>query len=261
MATGRFLRCRGSLVGGTKSRPQRVSEILHYHRFLFEWHCRHFFRFRRSLSTAEKAYLETCFGLASGFEEVSETGYDGFSYYSYSHRVEGEQVNSSRLAFGSVLHPEEAGDAALPVLRERGLEMPRLPHSRFYGLGWDVLEQQFKIYLRVVEMANLPPTLSPLLEPYDLSAHRSEGLVSFTYTAGTLSETKVYLYPLDVAGEARMVTDRRGLVRQLDVDSPTEWSERINATGRRILQKYRERNETLDTIAFQDPDHFTLYFP
>ena len=238
-----------------------MSDILHYHRFLFEWHCRTFFRFRRYLSTAEKAYLETCFALAQSFEEVSETGYAGFSYYTYSHRVEGERVNSSRLAFGSVLHPEPAAEAALPVLHERGLELPQLPHGRFYGLGWDFLENQFKLYLRVVDMASLPASFGPLLAGYELAAHRREGLVSYTYTRGQLSETKVYLYPLEVSGEARMVTDRRGLVRQVDVQSASEWAARLNPTGQRILQKYRERNETLDTIAFEDADHFTLYFP
>jgi hypothetical protein len=242
-----------------------AEEILNYHRFLFEWHCRNFFRFRRHLTAAEKDYLEVCFALPDSFEEVSESGYTGFSYYTYSHRVEGEQVNSSRLAYGSVAHPEPAWEAARPVLRERGLEPPRFPDSCFYGLGWDIQEQQFKLYFRVRRMQSLPTQVLSLAASFDLHQHREEGLVSLTYTGGELSETKVYLYPRqlqpDLKGEALMLTDRRGAVSQLDVQTPEHWKARLNAAGQRILEKYRERNEALDTIAYQDPDHYTLYFP
>jgi hypothetical protein len=247
-------------------------EVLNYHRFLFQWHCRNFFRFRRHLSAAEKDYLETCFALARGFEEVSESGYSHFSYYSYSHRVDGEQVNSSRLAYGSVCHPEPAWQAARPVLAERGLTPPSFfvthPASKFYGLGWDILERQFKIYFRVTQLGQLPAEVAGLIGDRRLQDHREEGLVSYTYVDNQLSETKVYLYPRvsaelpeGVRGEAHMVTDRRGAVPQYDVASVSPWIDKLNPAGQRIVRLYQELDEPLDTIAYSDPDHYTLYFP
>ena len=249
-----------------------MSQLLNYHRYLFQWHCRKFFRFRRYLSEAEKAYLEVCFALPKAFREVSESGYEHFSYYSYSHRVQGDRVNSSRLAYGSVVNPAPALEAARPVLQERSLQVDDFfldeERSKFYGLGWDVLEEQFKVYFRVPQVATLPAQLTHLLEGYDLDDHRQEGLVSFTYTRNLLSESKIYLYPktslnlpAGAQGQASMVSDQRGLVKQYDLSQPEEWATRLSPPGQKILQLYRELDEDLDTIQYQDEENYTLYFP
>lgn len=249
-----------------------MSELLNYHRYLFQWHCRKFFRFRRHLSDAEKAYLETCFALARSFREVSDSGYEHFSYYSYSHRVQAERVNSSRLAYGSVSNPEPAWRAALPVIQERSLEFDAYfresADSKFYGLGWDIQEEQFKLYFRVRPVHALPQNLRHLLEGYVLDDHRDEGLVSFTYTRNQLSESKIYLYPKSslnlpagARGQASMLSDQRGLVKQYDLSQPEQWAERLSAPGKKILQLYRELDEDLDTIQYQDEENYTLYFP
>jgi len=236
-----------------------------YHRFLFQWHCRHFFRFRRYLSEREKNYLEVCFELPDDYREVSPSGYTGFSYYTYSHRIDGERVNSSRLAYGSILHSQEAWKAALPVLQERGLELPRFwtedEDCHFYGLGWDLEEQQFKVYVRCSRCERLPAEELQLLKGRRLEDHLPEGLLSLTWTGGCLSERKVYLYPRDQPGVACLLSDRRGAVAQLDVHDGQGWEGRLSQPGRVILGRYRELNEELDTIAFQDRDHYTLYFP
>ena len=249
-----------------------MSQLLNYHRYLFQWHCRKFFRFRRYLSEREKDYLEACFALARDFRETSESGYEHYSYYSYSHRIQGELVNSSRLAYGSVLHPAEALAAARPVLEERGLNLDLFflesPHSKFYGLGWDILEEQFKVYFRVQPLQILPIALSALLADYELGDHRDEGLVSFTYTRNQLSESKVYLYPKSLLnlpsgaqGQASMVSDQRGLVTQFDLSQPEQWTERLSPPGQKILSLYRELDEDLDTIQWQNEQNYTLYFP
>lgn len=249
-----------------------MSQLLNYHRYLFQWHCRKFFRFRRHLSEAEKAYLEVCFALAKSFSEVSDTGYEHFSYYSYSHRVQGDRVNSSRLAYGSVAHPSPALEAARPVLQERCLEVDPYfldtTRSKFYGLGWDIQEEQFKVYFRVLSVATLPAGLTHLLQGYELEDHREEGLVSFTYTRNQLSESKIYLYPKSslnlppgAQGQASMLSDQRGLVKQYDLSQPEQWATRLNAPGQKILQLYRELDEDLDTIQYQDEENYTLYFP
>lgn len=249
-----------------------MSQLLSYHRALFQWHCRKFFRFRRHLSQLEKDYLEHCFALADSFREVSDSGYEHFSYYSYSHRVQGEQVNSSRLAYGSVLHPAAALQAALPVMKERQLQLDAYflesPQSKFYGLGWDVLENQFKVYFRVQPIQQLPNNLAHLLHGYEPQDHRDEGLVSFTYTQNQLSESKVYLYPKNslnlppgAQGQASMVSDRRGLVKQYDLSQPDQWAQRLSPPGQKIVQLYLELDEGLDTIQWEDEQNYTLYFP
>ncbi len=60
---------------------------------------------------------------------------------------------------------------------------------------------------------------------------------------------------------AHMVSSRRGVVEQFDLASLRPWLDRLNRAGRRIVHRYREIEERLDTIAYDGPDSFTLYFP
>lgn len=244
------------------------SRLQTYHRSLFQWHCRHFFNFRRQLSGVEKVYLETCFALAQSLDEVSDGGYAHFSYYSYSHRVKGDSVNSSRLAYGSINQHDQAFQAALPVISHRGVTLPEgLSDQPFYGLGWDIEDGLFKAYFRSRDWRSLPPSLADLVVDYSWNDHRPEALLSLTWKAADLVERKVYLYPLaadgkpGVRGQARMITDTRGEVIQDDLEPHTVIPYDLNETGVRILAKYEEVGETLDTIAYKNSEDFTLYFP
>ena len=246
-----------------------MANLASYHRDLFNWHSRTFYPFRRRLKAIEKVYLETCFGLAAAFEETSEGGYEHFSYYTYSHRVKGDQANSSRMAYGSVLRPKEALAAARPVLAMRGLTLPDglEEGNEFYGLGWDLEEELFKVYFRTLDWRRLPASLSDLVVDYNWNDHRPEALLSFTYRQKELFERKVYLYPSEapsqdgVRGQARMITDGRGEVVQDDLAQSGVIPYDLNETGQAILEKYRSIGESLDTIAYNDSQDFTMYFP
>lgn len=221
------------------------------------------------MTQAEKDYLLACFRLAKGSSEVSETGYRHFSYFTYSHRVKGDQVNSSRLAYGSVVNPQEAWPPAKPVLAERGVTLPPgWEQNKFYGLGWDYSKEQFKVYFRTLDWRKVPEDLQSLIEGYSFEDYRGESLISLTFEGSEPVERKVYLYPKELPGEdgivgkAIMVTDVRGEVEQDDVRKEGDIPFELNATGKRILELYEEEiEERLDTIAFKNSEDFTLYFP
>lgn len=252
-----------------KKRRGMSIELRTYHRSLFQWHCRNFFNFRRALTSLEKVYLEACFALTQSLDEVSDGGYAHFSYYTYSHRVKGDQVNSSRFAYGSVSSPDQALEAAWPVLEQRGLTLPPglAQDNAFYGLGWDIEDELFKVYFRSRDWRHLPPSLADLVLGYDWGSHLPEALLSLTWHKNELAERKVYLYPKEssaapgVRGQARMVTDTRGEVLQDDLGSGEVVPYDLNEVGTKIVEKYREIGETLDTIAYVDRQDFTLYFP
>jgi hypothetical protein len=243
--------------------------ISRYHRGLFRWHCRNFFDFQNAFSRPEHKYLRKCWTLAESYREVSDGGYRHFSYYTYSHRVKGEDVNSTRIAYGSVRHPDQAYRAARRVLAHRNIEpAPALiQNTKFYGLGWDFQKEHFKVYFRTLDWAGLHPDFLALAQGYDIEEHRKEALLSVTYVGGKIQEKKLYLYPLDhllpnnVQGFARMITDRRGEVSQEDLDPEKVVQHTYNAVGRKIIDSYREIGEELDTVAYRSPDQFTLYFP
>jgi hypothetical protein len=244
-----------------------------YHRRLFDWHCRTFHPFHQELCEDERAYLEACFALARDWREVPEWGHADICYYTYSHRVAGDRANSSRIAYGSILHAERAVEAAERVLHRRRVRIDPFylddAGSKLYGLGWDLIEGLFKVYFRVRSLASIPDSSLQALMRNQTREMRSEGVVCFAFAGTSLHESKVYLYPEaapppgDTTREYRvsMLSTRRGRVEQVDVADGRGWLPRINEAGRRIVALYAEVDEGLDAIAYGDRDHYVLYFP
>jgi hypothetical protein len=243
-----------------------------FHRTLFAWHCRMFHPFETALRRSELAFLEQCFSLCESDAEVEARGYGHLSFYSYSHRIHGDAVNSSRLAWGTVLYPDKLRDSARQVVVDRGLDVApyffESSNSLFYGLGWDLAEQQFKVYFRVPDMLRLPQAELRALAARARARTGGAGLVSFTFVAGALHESKVYLYPSPrsraTTHRTLMVTDRRGVVPQDDIvghEKHAAWVRRLSSPGRAIVQRYQSIGLTADTVAFEDRDRYTLYFP
>jgi len=243
-----------------------------YHLALFDWHCRTFFPFHRHLSENELRYLKCCFALGTTPYERPASGYAHFSYYTFSHRIDGDRVNSSRMAYGSLRSPEAALAAARPVLDERGVAIESLLPAglafKLYGLGWDFVDRHFKLYLLIEDLAALREMYPDLFGPHADQA-RPEGLLSFTFVDAQIHERKIYFYPREspvaqaagVVSQAFMSTSRRGAVEQLDVRDGVSWRGRLGPVGRRIFDAYQAVDLRLDTIAYEDPDHCTLYFP
>lgn len=240
-----------------------------FHRYFFTWHCRNFFNFRRAVTPGEWAYLETCFKLAKT-EEAHDWG-DGphFSYYTYSHRVKGEQCNSTRLAYGTVAHAQQLAALARPLVEARAVPLEpvfwQTPGCHFYMLGWDFAAEQFKVYFRLDDIERLPlPRLRDLLVK-SAAARHPQGLVSFSFVGTEPVEEKVYVYPTEgelpegAYAQAHMITDQRGVVPQYDVSG--NWADRVNPVGQDLLDRYVAMGQPLDTIAYHDYDDFTLYFP
>ncbi len=258
-----------------------MKRVLHklvgkHHRKFFNWFCETFYPLDKKFSKVEMNYIEYCFDLTEWFAEKPEdSDYREFSYFTYSHRVKGREVNSSRFAVGSLEHPEEAMERALEVIEFRGVSFPNYfvesDNSVFYGLGWDLEEGLFKVYFRIRELQKLPfESLQKLMEEVEVE-YRQEGLVSYTFAGTQLVEEKVYVYPIlseeqllpGTKSQALMISSVRGVISQYDVDvfDSKFWREKLNETGKKILDIYAERGYSLDTIAIDDSDNFTLYFP
>ncbi|MBI2373504.1 MAG: hypothetical protein HYV07_05840 [Deltaproteobacteria bacterium] len=244
--------------------------LARYHVHLFEWHSRTFHPFDEVLSDLELDYLDASFHMADKADERPRTGYRHFSYYTYSHRVAGTGVNSTRLAYGTLSKPKQLWPKAKLVIEERGLDLERaLPRHEdlgFYGLGWDLAAAQLKVYFRVPDVLALPGSYADLLTLRP-AVHRAEGLVSASFVGPEMVERKVYFYPLGDDTEDRslrtvlMSTTARGRIAQLDVPGSDAWRSELSPPGQHIVDLYASIGESLDTIAFDDPDHFTLYFP
>ncbi len=243
-----------------------------FHRDLFSWHCQTFFPFERYLLVCDRVYLEECFQRADDYVETTSQ-LRHYSYYSYCHRVKGVEVNSSRLSYGSIVHPEEVWQAAQPSLQIRGIQLPphvvSNPSLIFYGLGWDFQAEHFKVYFRFEDGKQIPLASVQRILAEVSYADVSEGLLSLTYHKNGRLEEKVYFFPRlqegvavsTVAPRVLMLSSEHGMMSQYDALDLREWLPRLNPQGQRIVQSYQAYGEVLRTIYIKNANHFTIQYP
>jgi len=178
-----------------------------------------------------------------------------YSFYTYSHKVENTKVNSSRIAYGSVIAPSIVYPYALKVLKERHLDCEIEPNKNiyFYGLGWDIEQNHFKIYFRYKNKYILPDTF----KKYITENSSKEGLLSITYKNKIVIERKVYSYMFDKKNTLLSSNKRK----EYQTDCNRYTNHNLNVTGEEICKKYKEKNIVIDTINYQDKNNYTMYFP
>eukprot|EP00667_Euglena_gracilis_P011971 EG_transcript_12270 len=205
---------------------------------LFNWHCATFSPVHTALDDAEQRYLRAVFAAFAGDqfrwggwgEAETWTQHYKLSPFSYSHRIKGQHLNSSRVAMGV---SSTAPDPTVVALARRVMEakgardcldlMDRHPDTIFfYGLGWDIEAKAFRAYVFNTDITQLPehvarsvPALQPRArwpEAWDTAQHsayslqleqiRRQAVVSYAYKQqrdGSFQrvEEKVYIYPTE----------------------------------------------------------------
>jgi hypothetical protein len=250
------------------------------HVVLYNWHARTFFPYHKHLSSAERRYVRACLDINH------EPRYRHFSQFTYSHRVKGGRINSSRIAFGSLRSFDKLRPLFDVVLRRRGIRsVPYLDHDFAagpygpFGLGWDLEDDLFKVYFALHDCLDLQKDgLLGLYNRFKMPLDK-DLLASHTYCGNKLVEKKIYLYPTQGSGldllpptlpfadlvkrVALMVSDARGLEMQLDL-LPRQYSEvsmYVSPAARRCIEAYRTVGGSIDTITWASTDDVTLYFP
>jgi hypothetical protein len=253
-------------------------------RELHAWHRRTFFDFDKHLNQLEKDYIAACVELMDAREHKVDHNLF-YSTVSYSHRVRGDKVNSSRVAYGSLRHRDRLRQPMERILRSRGISpevMGNLPDA--FGLGWDIEAGHLKVYIHLRSLAGIEDReAARLVRKVGETKVHDFGLVSYTFEGPRLSERKVYValreprpaqvrdYPFrDLITHTNfMITDRRGIVPQVDLKSGELDGKRyLNAAGRKVCEAYQRamgreltaRDASVDTLAYQGPDELTLYF-
>ena len=200
------------------------------------------------LLASERRYLELFFELY-GFEQYNfHFGLwygNRMSSFTWSHRSRSTS-SSIRFACGTTSQEEPFAVYAQDVLKERSIVLEQEFEQNneafsFYGLGWDLEENNFKLYLMFHGVTNLPETYKSLatnkLKDVGIDLAHAEinhhGLISLTYyenmekvllkpdtvekSESILHERKVYLYPtVSEASKKHLKTEQ---VKPLDGSS------------------------------------------
>jgi len=236
-----------------------------FNRKVYQWHCDHVYPFHEKLTDNENKYINNCISLSywellRPFYAILDPFITRLSYFTYSHRIINGNLNSSRIAYGSVINPGKAYKFAQDVLNERNIQCEIIQNNNniFGGLGWDVNSGHFKVYFRFLNYKHLESYYKKLLP--DMSNKRKSGILSITYdNNGKVLERKIYCYPKDT-----MVAELKSKVRedtQHDCYGNEDWELKLNKTGKKILKLYKQSGYKLDAITFKDRMNYTIYFP
>jgi hypothetical protein len=240
------------------------------------FHETHFNSILSCFTPAELQFVKDMYLLTekNGYQVKDDFFYSGFAF---SHRVQEELLHSRRFAIGTFTYAEQVPSKIHNILSERGIDLAgAFDGSKLSGLGWDFDENTFKIYSQVEHLSQLKSIAwRDLIQKVNLSEAESFGLASITYSGANASEYKIYT-PLNKKGIARakeqypfnseiihinqMICSRRGLVHQLDLRENNSVTKYLNSQGQKVIEQYAKLGLSLDTIAFQSPAHFTIYF-
>lgn len=202
---------------------------------------------------------------------------DGFSYslFSFSHRVQGRAVNSSRVFFA---HNRDPSMRALSeaVARQWGFEPNALPlFDHNVGYGWDIIAGLRKTYILLDDLSKVPDSdMASLFERVRHYELYPQGLASVSIVGDRIVEKKIYAalrepvpelvahlpFADSVIHTNLMVTSERGVVPQVDVGGQLD-PVHFNPVAAAIIERYATLDLGVDTVAYQDPDHYVLYIP
>ena len=228
---------------------------------IYEWHCKNIYPFDKKLTKIEKEYIFSCINVS--FLELFKKIYfiDPFiqklSYFTFSHNCKNNDINSSRIAYGSTMCHNYVYKYAINVLRERNIKCEIEPgyNYNFGGLGWDIQNDIFKIYFRFINHRDLKDEYKKLVPSTNIE---DSGILSISYNNGKIVEKKIYTYPKD-KWYTILKSDKRQDI-QIDTDD-IKWESKLNHIGSSIVEKYKKDKYKLDTITFKDKMNYTLYFP
>lgn len=239
--------------------------FVQYNKKLFEWHCKNIYPFHQKLTSTEILYIQKCiqysyWELLQPFYKIFNPIIKRLNYFAYSHRSTNKMINSSRIAYGSVINSDNVYPYALEVLREKNIKEDLFPshNIKFYRLGWDLARGHFKIYFLFNHFKYLHPTYKKLLP--NMNGKYNNGLISITYDKNqNIYERKLYSYFKNK--KFIEIKSEKNEEIQRECSGSEIWKKRLNGDGKTILDIYEKGNYKLNTIVFEDKNNYKMYFP
>lgn len=239
----------------------RFISFIEYNLNIYKWHCENIFPFNKYFTLNEKKYIDLSLKLS--FLELFRPFLGNvfvyqLSFFSYSTEIRRENINSSRIAYGTTVASSYFYEYAKKVLKERNIKPPvKLDKDTLFGgLGWDFKNRTFKIYFRFRNKRYFPLFLKPKQE----KILNKQGILSFSYDfSGNLIEKKIYLYPINNSDITLLISNKRK-EKQMNIKNK-EIEYELNDIGKKIIGKYKKNDYDVDTINYRNYDNFILYFP
>ena len=88
---------------------------------IYNWHCKNIYPFNKKLTDIEQKYIKKCIEVSycelfRPFYIINDPFIKRLSYFTYSHKVINNSINSSRIAYGTTIRPKSMYFYAKKVL-------------------------------------------------------------------------------------------------------------------------------------------------
>lgn len=268
---------------GTKNPiPANVSDKDFMKKF-HEFYCQNYFNFDKNMTVLEKEFVKNRLMEPNGWWVKMSPSVE-LSTITYSQRIDGNKVNSSRIGCGSLVPKDDAQKMARDICKVRGINLAELKDQGSpLGLAWDFEEDLFKVYFFEQNLKQQPdPSLKTLFSQITGYELHPFGIRSYSFRGGKIVEKKIYA-PLNSANKIDqltkdksllsmrnkiqhinlMVTDQRGIVPQYDVKfGETLDANVFNTQGQKIIAELDHKLALkMDTLSYNNKDEFTFYYP
>ncbi len=248
-----------------------------------EFYCQNYFNFDKHMTTQEKEFVKHRLMEPDSWWVKMSPSVE-LSTITYSQRILGDKVNSSRIGCGSLTTKDASQRMAREICKGRGINLSELSDQGSpLGLAWDFEEDLFKVYFFEKNLKQQPDkslkSLFSQITDYEL---HDFGIRSYSFKVGKIVEKKIYA-PLKSTTKIDqltkdksllsmknkiqhinlMVTDHRGVVPQYDVKfGETLESKVFNAQGQKIITELDSKLALkMDTLSYNNKEEFTFYYP
>ena len=226
-------------------------------------------------------YLEHCFILATTEKDVPSALWN-LSPYHYSHHIEGDEVYSGHIAYGSFAQPKALLQAAQPLFQHHDPDQQRTTLLRRYqetyntaqtpvfcGLGWDLHNAIFSMYFwhRPQGTAESQDTSSLRWlqlssrqgEDFTLTLHDPQARLDQESKRKQLDKRQIFEVPKHTKPLASRL--QQGLHAPYIDESLTAWRKRLPHHAQRILTLYEKKKQPLRTLELHTIGDFVLHYP
>lgn len=253
--------------------PVRKEYLHEYVQRMLKWYDREFFPIRKSMSGLERDFFDewlehmTTWGL-------SLTPNQMFPYFVFSHRCDGNHMDSSRLALGLSSWPAPLRQKARTVLKKRGAVLPKDADAGFFGLGWDFEKDEIKSYY--LHDLSRPPS-DPEIQKWSL-AHTEDiwmkpRMSAWTSHNGRLVKKKLIVPAAQLTPKSlppNPAFDIVTVMKLIESGEKVRWHYRLRSffmplvsdvSHRALSEHSQEFQQFADSLIFEDKNHYTFYYP
>lgn len=237
--------------------------IYNYYITKHNYYKKEYHKYNSNLTDSEKKYINICLILSPiqyiyGIINKIKGNYcDKLSFITYSHRINGENINNSSYVMGGYVLTDILEKYANNILEERFINIKKDINVKnteiiFYGLGFDFKENYIKIYYRFNNWNKLNIDNNNKLNLLNKNNifNNKPGLIGINYKNNIINEIKLYKLNTDI--ETELISKNR-YDKQINIKCENDINnllKKINKRGREIIEKNKKYNIYLDTYNY-----------